>query len=215
MSDKLYVQYGCGLCAPQEWKNFDISPTLRVQKMPVIGKLFKKSLNVIFPENVHYGDIVQGLPVKDNSADGVYCSHTLEHLSLMDLKKALANTLKILKPGGVFRSVVPDLEYYSRRYIAALDKGDKMANYNFIGSPGEVLFGVEERQRGIKGLVKTMMGNSHHLWMWDYTSLADEFEKAGFKNIRRCKFNDANDKMFLAVEDSGRFSNALAIEAYK
>ena len=25
----IYVQYGCGLCAPKEWVNFDVSPTLR------------------------------------------------------------------------------------------------------------------------------------------------------------------------------------------
>jgi SAM-dependent methyltransferase len=215
MENKKYVQYGCGLCAPKEWENFDISPTLRIQKTFILGSIVKKYLNVVFPDNVKYGDIVKGLPVTENTADAVYCSHTLEHLALADLKIALANTLKILKPGGTFRCVVPDLEYYSRQYIAALDKGDEMANYNFLGGRGEVLMGVEIRERGIKGLANSLFGNSHHLWMWDYLSLAAEFKKAGFKNIRRCKFNDANDSMFLLVEDSGRFSNALAIEANK
>ena len=77
MSD--YIQYGCGLCAPKEWLNFDVSPTLRIQKTPVLGSLLKPVLNTTFPPNVKYGDIVRGLPVKDESAKAVYCSHTLEH----------------------------------------------------------------------------------------------------------------------------------------
>jgi len=97
MNNKIYVQYGCGLSAPKEWKNFDVSPTLRIQKTPIVGNLFKSRLNTVFPENVQYGDIIKGLPVKDDSVDGVYCSHTLEHLSLEDFRKALKNTYRIMK----------------------------------------------------------------------------------------------------------------------
>ncbi len=81
---KIYIQYGCGLSAPKEWTNFDVSPTLRIQKLPIIGAILKSSLNTSFPKNVQYGDIINGLPVKENSCDGLYCSHTLEHLSLND-----------------------------------------------------------------------------------------------------------------------------------
>jgi hypothetical protein len=69
-----YVQYGCGLSAPAEWINFDVSPTLRIQKIPILGGLLKGRLNTRFPDNVRYGDIIKGLPVADNSCDGLYCS---------------------------------------------------------------------------------------------------------------------------------------------
>ena len=108
--EKLYVQYGCGLSAPKEWQNFDASPTLRLQRLPIFGALLKKQLNVVFPKEVRYGDIVKGLPLKENSCSGIYCSHVLEHLALKDFRTALINTYKILKPGGVFRCLVPDLE---------------------------------------------------------------------------------------------------------
>lgn len=212
---KIYVQYGCGHCAPDEWINFDISPTLRIQKMPILGSILRKKLNTIFPENVLYGDIVQGLPVSQNSADGVFCSHTLEHLALEDLRTALLNTLKIMKPGAVFRCVVPDLEYYARKYVKALDSQEVNANYDFIGPNGEVLFGVVKRERGVKGAISTMYSNRHHMWMWDYLSLSNELKNAGFVNVRRCNFNDSDDKMFKLVEDFGRFNNCLAIEGKK
>ena len=210
-----YVQYGCGLCAPEGWQNFDASPTLRIQKLSIFGNLVKSRLNVVFPANVFYGDIIKGLPIKMASAHGVFCSHILEHLSLHDLRVALSNTLAVLEPGGIFRCVVPDLEFYSRRYIKSLDEGEVGANYKFIGPSGEVLFGVEKRRRGLTGLLEFLLGNSHHLWMWDFQALAAEFEKAGFVKIRRCSYNDSLDKMFQVVEDPNRFSNALAIEAFK
>jgi len=31
---KTYVQYGCGLDAPEQWEKFDTSPTLKIQKIP-------------------------------------------------------------------------------------------------------------------------------------------------------------------------------------
>ena len=117
MSDRLYVQYGCGCSAPGGWRNFDASPTLRFERLPLIGRLYTKNKSR-FPANVAYGDIVKGLPIAPGSCDGVYCSHVLEHLSLDGFRTALRNTHGLLRPGGVFRLVVPDLEYYAKRYLS-------------------------------------------------------------------------------------------------
>lgn len=209
---KKYVQYGCGLSAPKEWINFDVSPTLRIQKMPILGTLLKNRLNTNFPSNVLYGNIIEGLPIAPNSCDGLYCSHTLEHLSLMDFRKALANSFAILKEGGTFRCIVPDLEHAARLYISELDKGSATASVVFMES---TLLGVKNRPRGIKGLIRSFFGNSNHLWMWDFTSLSKELQNACFSQIRACKFNDCKDDMFKHVESAGRFEHAVAIECIK
>lgn len=209
---KIYVQYGCGLSAPKEWTNFDVSPTLRIQKTPLIGSLLKSKLNTIFPSNVLYGDIIKGLPINENSCDGLYCSHTLEHLSLQDFRRALINSFKVLKKGGIFRCVLPDLELEARLYIKDIDDGNNLASINFMNS---TLLGIKERPRGLRGLLSSFYGNSHHLWMWDYKSLAEELKQVGFTQIRVCKFNDCEDEMFKYVEEKGRFENALAIECRK
>lgn len=210
---KIYVQYGCGLSAPKEWINFDVSPTLKIQKMPVIGAIVKNKLSITFPANVRHGDIIKGLPVSEGSCDGVYYSHTLEHLSLQDFRMALKNTFKILKVGGVFRCVVPDLEYSAREYLKSLDSGDNKASIRFVGS--NTLLGLEKRPRGLEGFIRTFWGNSHHLWMWDSKSLSEELINAGFTQIRSCKFNDCEDEIFKYVEDINRFENAVAIECRK
>ena len=209
---KNHVQYGCGLSAPKEWTNFDVSPTLRIQNTPLLGFLLKGKLNTLFPPNVLFGDIVKGLPVKANSCDGLYCSHTLEHLSLNDFRKALENSYSILKEGGIFRCVVPDIEHLARKYITELDKGNKLASISFING---TLMGIKERPRGLKSFVTSFFGNSHHLWMWDKQSLSEELKKVGFKEIRVCQFNDSKDEMFRYVEDESRFENAVALECVK
>lgn len=209
MSNNLYVQYGCGLSAPKEWKNFDVSPTLRIQKTPLIGSLIKSRLNVVFPDNVHYGDIIKGLPLKENSCDGIYCSHTLEHLSLKDFRIALKNTRKVMKEGAIFRCIVPDLEWAAKKYIEELGKGNDKASLGFINL---TRLGTQARPRGLKGILVSILGNANHLWMWDKKSLTKELENAGFKDIRVCQFNDCEDEMFKLVEDKGRFVESVTID---
>lgn len=207
-----YVQYGCGLSAPDGWLNFDASPTLRIQKIPFIGKALVKN-RVLFPDTVQYGDILKGLPgVTLASCEGIYCSHVLEHLSLHDFRLALRNTYQYLKPGGIFRCVVPDLEYSINQYTAMVKEQKEEAAYNFMNS---TLLGQEKRPRGFNGLITGFLGNAHHLWMWDQYSLGAELKAAGFTSVRNCKFNDSADKHFQLVEDEGRFWQSVAVEAIK
>jgi len=211
---RLYVQYGCGpFSAPAGWKNFDSSPTLKIQRIPVIGKLLKPVMHVSFHPDILPGDILKGLPgISESSCDGIYCSHVLEHLSYNDCKLAISNTFRLLKPGGYFRCVVPDLAGAARRYIDSLNNNDHRANVGFME---ETLLGKEERIRGFKQLVQLALGNREHLYMWDDLSLTHQLAGAGFKNIRKCAFNDSSDNMFKLVEEEIRFNNAVALEATK
>ena len=83
---------------------------------------------------------------------------------------------------------------------------------NFMNN---TLLGLSHRPRGLKGLLVSIYGNSHHLWMWDHESLMKELSDAGFISIRRCKFNDSEEGVFKSVETEGRFHDALALEAIK
>jgi hypothetical protein len=64
----IYVQYGCGLSAPGGWLNFDNSPTLRLQRLPLLGEVFRQAIKPRFPDAVRVGDIVTGLPISRNAA---------------------------------------------------------------------------------------------------------------------------------------------------
>jgi SAM-dependent methyltransferase len=203
-----YVQYGCGWSAPEGWLNFDCSPTLRFERLPVVGRFYTRNARR-FPPNVRYGDIVRGLPIPPGSCRGVYCSHVLEHLSLEDFDVALANTFKYLKPAGVFRFVVPDLEELARVYLA---DGSAQAAAKFMESS---CLGKKKRVLGMRGLVMQWLGNSAHLWMWDEKSMGEKLRNHGFKDIRRAVFGDAEDNKFHEVEDVERFNGCLAMQCRK
>src|SRR5262249_54197655 len=108
-----YVHYGCLFCAPKSWLNFDASPTLIFERIPIVGRFYTKNQQR-FPTNVRYGDIVKGLPIPEDSCRGLYCSHVLEHLARRDCQRALRNSYGYLQPGGTFRMVLPDLEVLAR-----------------------------------------------------------------------------------------------------
>lgn len=203
-----YVQYGCGWSVSSNWRNFDASPSLYFERIPFIGKLYTKNESR-FPENAEFGDIVKGLPIIDSSCRGVYCSHILEHLTLEDFRLALRNTHKILKNGGCFRLVLPDLEYSIMKYVNDPSKDAAMIFLN------ETSLGTEKRSRGLKGILSKLFGNSQHLWMWDYKSIRCELENAGFKNIRIAEYGDAADRMFDEVENKERWENCLGVECEK
>jgi SAM-dependent methyltransferase len=210
----LYVQYGCGLCAPDAWLNFDASPRLRIERIHALRMLLRATTGILFPASARPGDIVRGLPVPDDAALGVYCSHVLEHLPRDSVPAALRNTFRILRPGGVFRLVVPDLQWRARQYLDRAARADAAAADGFLESSA---LGARSRPRTPTAMVGRLFGRSTHLWMYDFAALARLLAEAGFCGIRRCTIGDSGDPIFALVEEADRFSEAgeaeLAIEA--
>ena len=125
---------------------------------------------------------------------------------MIDLRLALQQTFVIPEPGGVFRLVVPDLEYLARQY---LNDSTDSARSDFMRDSG---LGQERRVRGLRGMLVGWLGNAEHRWMWDYKSLARELASLGFVDVRRLAFGDCDGPMFQAVEDPGRWRKCLGIE---
>lgn len=204
----VYINYGCGFDAGDGWLNFDASPTLRFERLPVLGRLYTKN-GQRFPAAAQYGNIVAGPLCATDSADGVYASHVLEHLALDDCRLALKHTHTMLKAGGTFRLVVPDLEIRARHYVAQRDAGDTRAGPWFME---DTLLGQSSRPKGVMGRLAALMGHQAHLWMWDEAAMTAELAAIGFRDIRRCRFGDSDDPMFAKVEAKVRFETDLGPE---
>lgn len=116
MAKPLLVNIGCGRVWHRDWVNLDHRPTA--------------------PEVQAY-DIRKPLPFRDGTVDAVYASHVLEHLDRDQGRRLLRDCWRILKPGGVARIVVPDLEdlcrFYLDRLAAVVDKPsqDNEMAYNY------------------------------------------------------------------------------------
>jgi hypothetical protein len=214
-ADATFVQFGCGWCAPSSWTNYDKSPTLRWERIPILGSIFTKN-EKRFPPSVQYGDIVKGLPHSEGSVNAVYASHVLEHLALDDFRIALRRVYTMIKPSGTFRLVVPDLKWRAASYLENFSLATKDASGKFMR---DCHLGVESGPKKSLELLSVLFGGSAHLWMWDELSMADELSSAGFVSVRRCAMGDAQEPEFLDVEDHGRFFDRghpeLAMEAKK
>jgi len=212
---KLYVQYGAGNEAIKDWINFDSSPTLKIQKIPIIGRLCRPMLNCVFDDKIKSGNIIKGLPVKASSVDGVFCSHVLEHLVLEDFQKALENTFKILKAGGIFRCIVPDLEIYIREYMNAISSDSAELKSNAcVDFNKHTSLGIVKRKLGIIGRLSEVYG-SRHLWMWDKYSLSQALANHGFIDIMTFGKGKCEDKMFLLPERDHQFSKSFGLQCRK
>lgn len=66
-------------------------------------------------------DVAAPLPFPDQSFDAVYHAHLLEHLPRAGATPFLRECFRVLKPNGVVRVVVPDLEQIAELYLRALD----------------------------------------------------------------------------------------------
>lgn len=205
-----YMQFGCGMCAPEGWQNFDAGPAFWLQsRLPFLTPLLVKRGFPNYPKNIRYGDVIKGLPIPQQSLGAVYCSHVLEHMALSEFRTALRNVFSYLRPGGVFRLVLPDIEQLAKAYV---NDPDPEAASRFMH---DSYLGEENLDRGIKAVPTAVFGRARHYWMWDYKGMKKELEAAGFTEIRRAQFGDSSDPRFQEVEDIGRWTGCLGVECRK
>jgi SAM-dependent methyltransferase len=201
----LSVQFGCGIRAPAEWLNFDISPTLTLSRIPGLSRL----LNLPpWPTHVRKGDIVKGLPIPDASCRRLYCDQVLEHLTHDELMSALQNCRRHIAPDGVFRLFLPDLEAIARAY---LQMGTPEAAHWFIKSTG---LGLPRPPRSIGQRIRAVLGNSRHQWGWDHPSLTHALRQVGFTTVKPIAYRDSGDPMFELLEGPIQWEMVLGLEAH-
>jgi SAM-dependent methyltransferase len=77
--------------------------------------------------NVVRANLLSGFPFSSGSFDAVYSSHVLEHFTPEQGCFLISEAYRVLRPEGILRTVVPDLEESCREYlrILAMDDSDQ------------------------------------------------------------------------------------------
>jgi SAM-dependent methyltransferase len=117
------LHLACGDQAHPDWVNVEFFPHSVRYSFPVLGALFRRGARQVTSAGapLRLADLRRGIPFPDASFDAVYHSHFLEHLDRPAASRFLRECLRVLRPGGVMRVVVPDLEVRAREYLAALE----------------------------------------------------------------------------------------------
>jgi len=136
-----YLNLGCGSRYHTDWVNVDIVP---------------QGLDVL------QHDLSHRLPFADASFAVVYHAAVLEHMRRPDALTFLSECYRVLKPGGIMRVGVPDLERICQLYLsklAAALNDDEMAEYDYDWILLE-LFDQTVREQGGGGMLGYLRQNS-------------------------------------------------------
>ncbi len=90
------LNIGCGRHYDLRWENLDLASN---------------------DPRVMMHDVTRGIPFSENQFDVVYHSHILEHLKPELGEQLIAECYRVMKPNGILRIVVPDLEKIAELYL--------------------------------------------------------------------------------------------------
>lgn len=129
-SNERMLNIGCGRRYHRDWVNLDLESN---------------------DSSVIRHDVNKGIPFEQGRFDAVYHSHILEHLDPADGQKLIQECYRVLKPGGVLRIVVPDLECIARLYLEMHQEawsGDETSQINYNWMKLELLDQLVRRDSG-------------------------------------------------------------------
>jgi predicted SAM-dependent methyltransferase len=174
------LNWGCGEHPEPGWLNSDIKD---VPGIDIVA------------------DVRTGLPLDSDSIDYITSIHALPELPYPDLVPALTELRRVLKPGGVLRLALPDLD----RGIAAYQRGD----LDYFHVPDG-----DARSIGSKFVTQMIWyGYSRTLFVYDFVE--ELLERAGFAQVNRCRYRQTAGPWPDIVELDNRERETLFVEAVK
>jgi predicted SAM-dependent methyltransferase len=174
------LNWGCGPCTAAGWINSD--------------RLTGEGIDLSC-------DIRHGLPIGAESLDYAVSIHALQDLPYPDVLPALRELHRVLKPAGVLRLGLPDLDRAIRAYVR------KDARYFYIPDEDAASMGGK--------LVAQIVWYGSVRTPFTYDCIEEFLAKAGFRQVRRCRYKETRSPYPEIVELDNRERESLFVEAVK
>lgn len=146
-------------------------------------------------------DLRHGLPFAADSIDCIAAIHLLQDLAYPDLAPALREMHRVLRPGGVLRLGLPDLD----KAIAAYRSGD--ARYFCVPDR-------DARSIGAK-LVTQLVWYGSVRTPFTFGFISEWLAGAGFCEVRRCPYRSTSSPFAALATLDNRERESLFTEATK
>lgn len=155
------------------------------------------------------------LGIADETFEGIFSEHTLEHLTYEECRRVLIECHRILKPGGVIRIVVPDVSIFIQNYVDGNKEWfAKWERLMFTESHDE-----EREKRQLTAPLEAISFVTQeygHRSSWDFMTLKTYMEQAGFQRVVKVSFQNGQcNDLLIDLDDSGRKLVSLYVEAVK
>lgn len=171
------VNVGSSLRVAPGWVNLDGSPIALIAKLPrpLVAVSYRASgvresvardryIDILTRNRFVHHRLENGLPFGDGTVDNLFAGEVLEHLRVDVAHRVLREARRVLRPGGVIRLCVADLQCAIEQYLA--DRKQEALGF-FLYDNG----------RG---------GLSAHRSVWDFGLLDDALRSVGFSSVQRC-----------------------------
>jgi SAM-dependent methyltransferase len=233
------LNLGCGtkISSNSDVINIDWSVYLRVKSSRVlrtIAPFFIRGERLTrfnsLSDNVIVHNLAKGLPFPSNSVDVVYHSHLLEHLDKDVARKFLLEVKRVLKPDGIQRIVVPDLEKSCRDYLSHIlvsenDMNEANMHDSYISviieqSVRKESFGTSKQKPLRRFIENTFLGDARrrgetHQWIYDRISLSSFLKSLGYKSPQIQSYNKSQiidwDQYGLDLDQNGNEYKSMSL----
>jgi predicted SAM-dependent methyltransferase len=203
-SRPIRINLGSGLEVAPGWINVDASFNAVIARWPrrlqTLGfELSGYKHNVERDEYVRrlqsnlfvHADLTRPLPFASASADFIFSSHVLEHLTRAQGLALVTEAHRILRPGGIIRVAVPDLDIAIA--LHATGKTREMLDHYFYRPESGRL--------------------AEHRSMYNYALLAELLREAGFATVERREYRQGTTPDLVLLDN--RPEESLFVEASK
>lgn len=193
------LNLGCGTRTSPMAVNIDFSIALRLRSsLPgraaarVLVRGERRELFDSIDGQIMVHDLRKGIPADTGTVDVVYHSHTLEHIDREHVPGFFTEILRVLKPGGIHRIVVPDFESAARAYLSSLDRGapehDVTLEPLLYQSVQREASGTSQQPPLRRRVENLLLGDARrrgqtHQWMYDRLNLQQLLEATGHVEV--------------------------------
>lgn len=237
------LNLGCGTRTSPYCVNIDWNAHLRLRTSrigsalaPVIMGRGRLSQFRALDGMILVHDLRRGIPAADDSVAAVYHSHVLEHIDRELVPRFLAEIWRVLRPGGIHRIVVPDLEVLCRDYLSHLDEcaaGTKPSGAHdaYVAalleqSVRKQAAGSARQPKHRRLIENALLGDARrrgetHQWMYDRVNLTHVLYEANFDDVRVATYDTSvidgwNTIRLDETEDGNEYKpGSLYLEAIK
>lgn len=174
------LHFGCGVITPYGWVNSDI------QKHPGVDVV---------------ADIRAGLPFGDNEFDCIVGMHVLPEIPYPALDSVLRELRRILRPTGVLRLGLPDMDKAIKAYLSNDVDYFLVPDDHVTTAAGKMIV-----QLTWYGMCRCMFTESF---------ATELLQRNGFSRIDSCAFRQTKSPHAGIVELDNRELESIYLEAYK
>lgn len=174
------------------------------------------NIDFYFDPGIDFGaDLRYPLRIESNSTDGIFCEHTMEHLTYKQNEQLFRECHRILKPGATLRILVPDVSLFIINYANG--------NKEWFKKWEDIMMVRSEDPERAKRRISTPMEAISfvtqeylHVACWDFETMKHYLEKNGFRDVKRTAHRQGEQQnLLMDCEDEGRMHVSLFLEAKK